>query len=377
MMHFNPVPIILIVDDYPINLNMLFKLLSQMNYSVRVATNGPRALELAKKETPDLILLDIMMPEMDGFEVCRQLKQDKNCQDIPIIFLTALNENESILKGFEVGGVDYIIKPFRHEEALARINTHVTLRRQQQLLVQQKEELLTLNASKDRFYSIISHDLKGPMGGLMTLSAGLYHDWDQVTPDDLRNTLATFAQTSENTYNLLTNLLEWISMQQGKIFCRPTIFKLKDAVAYSVSIYTEQARQKNIQLHDNMNDDLYVHADYEMVNTILRNLIQNSIKFTRPGGQIAIRAEKTQFAQVTITDTGIGISPENLARLFLITEKVKTRGTNAEPGTGLGLILIKDLIERNGGNIWVESEVGKGSSFTFSLPLAAPENIKE
>ena len=192
---------ILLVDDVAANLKLLGEILSTEGYKIRQVTSGLQALKVASIEKPDLILLDIMMPGMDGFEVCRQLKLNEGLKDIPVIFISALNDTENIVKALAAGGVDYINKPFQEQEVLARVRTHLKLRCQ-------NRELFELNATKDRFFSIIAHDLRGPLGGFMGLTEIMADENQYFTAGERAEMMSDLRQSARNTFTLLENLLE-------------------------------------------------------------------------------------------------------------------------------------------------------------------------
>ncbi len=353
---------ILIVDDVTKNIQLVANILQEAGYEIFFALNGQMALELVKNQTLDLILLDIMMPEMDGFEVCRRIKMLPNIKDIPIIFLTAKTDIEDIKKGFEVGGVDYITKPFNREELLARVKTHLSLMRQQ-------KELKDLNATKDKFFSIIAHDLKSPFNHLLGLTEIIQDLSPETDHKEVRELAALIHKSAKQGRDLLDNLLEWSRSQIGARDFRPDNIKLFDIVNEAISFVEQIASQKDISIINAVEKDAVARADINMLNTILRNLLNNAIKFTKPGGFVKIHAKKRkEVTEITVEDNGIGISKSTLSKLFKTDENPSTPGTSSEKGTGLGLILCREFVEQHGGSIYVESERGKGSRFIFTLP---------
>lgn len=355
---------ILIVDDLPKNIQVVAATLQTAGYNISFAQSGPRAIELCKVNDYDLVLLDIMMPEMDGIEVCSIIKSDEQFKDLPIIFLTAKNDIDSITKAFQAGGVDYVAKPFKGAELLARVKTHVTLKKQ-------KEELSQLNATKDKFFSIIAHDLRSPFTGLLGFAELLIEESETAEPEDLKNYYQMMYQSANQGYKLLSDLLEWSRTQTSQIQFTPSENKVEDSIAENISLLENNSKEKSISIQAEIQDDLNVFADPNMLNTVVRNLLSNAIKFTKPDGNILISArKKDSFAEIRIKDDGIGMNDKTKSRLFKVDENVSRRGTNNEAGTGLGLIICKEFVEKNQGNIWVESEEGKGSSFYFTIPLS-------
>ena len=367
---------ILIVDDVPENLQVLGNFLRQNNYKTAVATNGTDALELIQNRTPDLILLDIMMPDMDGYEVCKRIKSDERTKEIPIIFISALSETVDKVKGFREGGVDYITKPFQQEEVLARVNAHLTIRNLQKELEKQNTELATSEeklkealATKDKLFSIIAHDLRGPLGTIRSFLQIIVDEPDSYSPDDLKDFLTEMKKSSEKTFDLLENLLNWARSQRGVIEFKPEEQDLKLVIEENLNLLSSNAKRKSINLLTETEHPVIGYFDKNMITTVIRNLISNALKFTSASGFVKVNAvENPDNIIVSVTDNGLGIKDEDKPKLFQQDQNFTTKGTTGEKGTGLGLILCKDFVERNSGKIWVESEVGKGTSFLFTIP---------
>jgi signal transduction histidine kinase len=361
------IPNILIIDDISDNLRLLDDILKREGYRVRPALHGEVGLQAAVTEKPDLILLDIMMPGIDGFEVCRRLKTNSGLKDIPVIFISALNDTNDIVKAFTAGAVDYITKPFQAEEVKARVSTHLKLS-------YQNRELLELNTTKDKFFSIIAHDLRSPMSAFLNLTKLMANPSDRLTDNERRKMTLSMSLTAENTFNLLENLLKWSQMVRGNITFSPQKLNLKEIITECENILTESAREKSIRLVFEISGELQVFADTNMLQTVIRNLLSNAIKFTPNGGNVTISAElaENNMVSVSVKDTGIGISATMRDNLFSIEVNTKRPGTNGEPSTGLGLLLCKEFVEKHGGKIRVESVTNQGSLFNFTIPALAP-----
>lgn len=360
---------ILIVDDNPTNLQVLLSSLQETGFETLIAQSGEGALRQVKYAQPEIILLDVMMPGIDGFETCRRLKENKTTREIPVIFMTALSDTVDKIKGFEVGGVDYITKPFQHEEVLARVNAHLTIRKLQQQLQKKNEQLRELNASKDKFFSIIAHDLKTPFSALLGFTRAVADSSVNFSPDEMNEIFIDLRKSAENLYALLENLLSWSRIQKGVMEHQPDHIDLHELVMQNVTLFTPNTMQKQITLLNSLKKETFAYADHNMVDTVIRNLLSNALKFTDTNGKVEVSAtQDDQFVEVSVTDTGVGIREEDIPKLFRIDVKYKNIGTAGEEGTGLGLNLCKDLVEKNGGKIWVESEVGKGTTFRFTLP---------
>jgi signal transduction histidine kinase len=359
-------PNILIVDDIPANLKVLGDILKGEGYKVRPVPGGALALQVAEKEKPDLILLDIMMPDMDGYEVCRRLKENKLLHDIPVIFISALSETNDVVKALKYGGVDYITKPFRAEEISARVKTHIKLRRQ-------SIELQELNVTKDRFFSIIAHDLRGPMGGFMGLTDLLTEELSNMSMSEIQEFLGSMRDSASNLFKLLENLLQWARVQQGGIIFSRERVLFRPIVIESLEMIRESAKKKGITIISDISEQLEVFADSNLIQTVIRNLVSNAVKFSARGGTVSISAKTTEdeSVEISVKDMGIGMNLNMVETLFRIDVKNGRPGTDGEQSTGLGLLLCKEFIEKHGGHIRVESEVGKGSVFTFNIPTVS------
>ncbi len=375
----NKAPLILIVDDYPKNLQILGNILRGNNYRTAFAKSGPIALESIKEEKPDIILLDIMMPDMDGFEVCARLKKNPETADIPVIFVTALSDMDKKIEAFKAGGVDYILKPIQQEEVFERIKTHLLIRSQKQELLalnerlqESNEELQNINHTKDKLFSIIGHDLRGPLSNINNLLKLIL---EGVLDKEEREELLTETMKSVKlTYDLLENLLFWAKNQRNEIDFRPSDCDITTVVDDNIALQESAARDKNISLRAEYTPGLKAFADKHMLNIIMRNLISNAIKFTHEGGHIIVLvSDSANEVKVSVQDDGVGISEENIEKIFDSVKSFTTRGTRHEKGTGLGLILTKDFVQKNGGKLHLTSQVDKGSTFSFTLPQATPE----
>lgn len=359
---YNRIPLILIVDDIPANLKVIGSILMTEKYNVLPATNGDLAIEFAKTQKPDLILLDVQMPDKDGFEVCKILKQDIQTKYIPIIFLTAKNETDNIVHGFEVGGDDYITKPFDSKEMLARVKTHLKLEFT-------TKRLIELIATKDKFFSIITHDLKGPFAAMVRISGSLYKSITDKKTEEIIETSKMLNEAIKDAFDLLENLLQWSRTQTGRIENLPINQNLHDIVNENINITKSLSISKKIKIENKISEKTEVYADINLLKTILRNLISNAIKYTKTGGSIKIKSEdKGNMTEISVIDNGIGMSEKIQEKIFTIDPSCMILGTDNERGTGLGLIICKEFVEKMGGKIWAKSEEGKGSQFVFSLP---------
>ncbi len=371
--------LILIIDDNATNLGVITDYLSEQGFKIMIARNGELGIKRAQAAKPSLILLDVMMPGIDGFETCRLLKADERTKDIPIIFMTALSDVEDKVKGFQVGGVDYITKPIQHEEVFARVKTHLRIQVQANQLSEQNLRLQEmtatlekLNADKDNFFSIVAHDLKGPFQLLLGTTELLAEIAETLSPQDVKEMGQSLHRSAKNVYNLLENLLAWSRLQQGRMDYQPIRLDLHQIADQTVQLLASNSFAKRINLQSQVKRGIFVQADENMLNTVIRNLTSNALKFTPYNGQVTIMAKvelETNMVEVTVMDTGVGISEADAAKLFKIAVHHSTLGTAKEKGTGLGLIICKEMVECHGGRIWVESEPGQGTMVKFTVPL--------
>ena len=361
---------ILAVDDIATNIMLLKAVLSRAKYKIVTASGGNEALEKAATELPDLILLDIMMPDMDGYEVIKHLKADPALQDIPVIFLTALHNPEDIVKGFKLGASDYVSKPFNHEELITRVTHHIYLAAAQRTIMQQRDELQATVDARDKMYSVIAHDLRSPIGSLKMLFNTLLDslDAERVGAGNL-DMLRMGNDIAEDTFSLLDNLLKWTKCQTGRMHTVYQDVDLAEVVLFSSKISESVARTKGIVVEYDIPAPIHVRCDVDMVKTIVRNLLSNAIKYSPEGGGkiIVSTAETPTHAVVRVRDFGVGIKPEDLNKVLDPAMYFTTYGTGKEEGSGLGLQLCLDLVHRNGGEMTVESVYGEGATFSFTI----------
>lgn len=368
--------LVLIVDDNQQNLQIIADLLSRSGIEIALAKSGLQAIEFIRNETPDLILLDIMMPEMDGFKTCKILKGFENARHVPVIFLTAKTEKEDVVKGFELGAVDYITKPFNLKELLSRVFTHLELKRsretirvQNETLREQNEELTVLNATKDRFFSIISHDLRNPFNTFKKSLEFLNGNYDSLNENTMKDFLSELDKSASNLNELLGDLLNWSKIQIGNYKFIPSVADLATLIDQSLSFHDTYIKSKKIEILLNIMDASIAFCDTVMIYDVLNYILSNAIKFTENGGKVSISTYRTNNKiTINISDTGIGIKPGDIDNLFHLDKQKIKLGTNGEVGTGLGLIISKALLDINNGGIDVRSNSDKGTSFLIHLP---------
>lgn len=360
---------VLIVDDVMSNVLLLKVLLTNEKFKIATATNGQQALEAVEKEQPDLILLDVMMPDMSGFEVSQHLKAKPETSDIPIIFLTALNSTADIVKGFQVGANDFISKPFNKEELIIRVMHQISLIAAKRIILRQTEELRKTIIGRDKLYSVIAHDLRSPMGSIkMVLNMLILNLPSSTIGKDMYEMLTMANQTTEEVFALLDNLLKWTKSQIGKLNVVYQEMDIVGVIEGVIEIFSMVAELKKIKIRLESPGELEVRADIDMLKTVVRNLISNAIKFSNEGDEVLVRitGEDNQVV-ISVVDRGCGISEEDQAKLLHTDTHFSTFGTKNEEGSGLGLLLCQDFVIKNGGKLWFVSKKGQGSTFSFSI----------
>ena len=362
---------ILIVDDVMSNVLLLKVLLTNEKFAIATASNGRQALEQVEKENPDLVLLDVMMPDMSGFEVAQHLKSNPNTADIPIIFLTALNSTADIVKGFQVGANDFISKPFNKEELIIRVTHQISLVAAKRLILSKTEELQRTIAGRDKLYSVIAHDLRSPMGSIkMVLNMLILNLPSEKIGAEMYELLTMANQTTEDVFSLLDNLLKWTKSQIGKLNVVYQDVDLVEVTDGVIEIFSMVASLKKIRIHEMKPEKMMVNADIDMLKTVVRNLLSNAIKVSKENSEVLVKMEEVDgMAVVSVQDYGCGISEEGQKKLLHTDTHFSTFGTNNEEGSGLGLLLCKDFVVKNGGKLWFTSKEGEGSIFSFSIPV--------
>jgi two-component system sensor histidine kinase/response regulator len=361
---------ILIVDDVVSNVLLLKILLSNEKYQVCTANGGNMCIELAKSQKPDLILLDVMMPDINGFDTAAILKKDPETAEIPIIFLTALNNPSDLVHGFQVGASDFLTKPFNKEELVVRVFHQIKLVAATRIIEKQNSDLRATINNRDKMYSVIAHDLRSPMASIrMVLNLVVNAVPKDVVGPELFELLDKANKESEDCHDLLDNLLKWTKSQTGRLNVVMQDLDLNDIIPGVVEIFEMIALTKKITLNYAGSDGpLVVQADNDMLKTIVRNFLSNAIKFSPEESVIDIMmSTEGDFAKVSIRDHGVGIAPERLDSIFNKGET--TYGTDGEEGSGLGLQLCADFARKIGGDVRVESVLNEGSTFSVLVPL--------
>ena len=355
---------ILVVDDNPENIQVVSTCLSKSGYNVEFTLNGIDAIKWIEDTAFDLILLDVMMPEMNGFEVCKKVKKIPGKCEIPIIFLTAKTDLESISKGFDSGGVDYIVKPFFEKELLARVATHLKIQ-------SQNRELIYQNSFKNILMSVIAHDLRTPLSLISNMISVLKIKKNQQKTKELGDAIDIIETSIKESFNIVNDLLVWGKVQFGKMKINTSSFNLFVLVNEIAIVFSSVSDEKNIKILNNVHPDIFIKSDRNLLKIVLKNLLYNAIKFTPVNGEILVFYEifENDSCLINVKDSGVGINKMKLQELFTSYQKHIPVNTFTESNMGLGLFLCKDITEFLNGSISVESEEGKGSTFKINLPL--------
>lgn len=349
---------ILLVDDTPEHIEFIVSILSEYNFKIRVATKGKTALKLLKQHRPDLILLDVYMPVMNGFEVCKLIKSDNFYSDIPIIFLTASNDEESIEKGFELGAQDYVVKPFNSKELLARINTHIKLKQQTEAIKEAYKEL-------DSFCYSVSHDLKAPLFSINKLIEFIFSDYSNPLNPECMELLNNIKEKSDEIIKMISRLLEFSRM--CKLEMKSEEINLKQVF---LDVYAEL---KNLEPERNISFNIQelpvIKGDSIMIRVLVQNILSNALKYTSKKSHaiidVTLKETKNNYI-ISVKDNGAGFDNKYSSRLFGVFERLHSE--NEFKGTGVGLAITQRILKRHNGKAWITGEVGKGAVYSFSLP---------
>ncbi|TAE28770.1 MAG: hybrid sensor histidine kinase/response regulator [Candidatus Kapaibacterium sp.] len=368
--------VILIADDLQDNLNIVKAVLGYKGYQVDTAKNGKQVLEQLEKRVPDLILLDIQMPEMNGIEACRILKADARFAAIPVIFLTAKADSYDIVDGFKTGAVDYITKPFNTMELLARVQTHLDLKKSRDLLSEKNRYLEVmstglsrLNHEKNDFMDIAAHDLKNPLTTIKGLADFLRQNND-IPPESVKAILENIIKSSERMFAIVRNLLDVNAIESGNFHFTPSQVDMEEIVRDLMQQYEYQASQKKIRFAFTLEGgSALVSANTDSMTQILDNVLSNALKYSPHDAEVRITLTKQNgTVRCAIQDEGQGLSDADKEKLFGKFAQLSAQPTGGEQSTGLGLFIVKKLVEAMNGKVWCESVHGKGATFFLEFP---------
>jgi signal transduction histidine kinase len=390
---------ILLVEDNPGDVYLIMELLktSGLHFIVERSSSLADAIKMAGNADYDAVLLDLGLPDSFGLDTLKKFQQTKI--NAPVVVLTGLDDEEIAIGTVKEGAQDYLIKSnltgdniirairygiermklYREiavaKEALQTLNEELDqkVKMRTRELEKYAAELKELNATKDKFFGIIAHDLKNPLSSLIGASELLINYVNQLDKDNILNISMLLHGSAQQGYALLENLLEWSMTQTGKLEFVARKMIVNEVIKDTISIFKTQATNKNVELQCKINGILEAEIDKNLISSVLRNLLSNAIKFTPKNGKVFIHAHKIQDnIEISVRDSGIGIPEEIGNSIFRIDVKYTREGTEQEKGTGLGLLLCREFVEKHGGKIWVESKLGEGSDFKFTIPLKSP-----
>ncbi|MFO1459120.1 MAG: hybrid sensor histidine kinase/response regulator [Verrucomicrobiota bacterium] len=364
--------VILVVDDVPQNIQVVGTLLRESGYSVMPATSGTAALQRVQKKVPDLVLLDLMMPDMDGVEVCRHLKADPVTREIPVIFLTASNEMNHLVQALESGAVDYVTKPFNPPELLARVKTHLELKHSRDVILRYSEALRALNDEKNEFMGIAAHDLRNPLSAIQGYAELVKEDADAAGLREISANGGRIHAAADRMVRMVQNLLDANRIERGEFQLNKTPADLAVLASSVVESHRARAGAKQQTLHwDGGGGPAPVVVDPVATLQVLENLVSNALKYSPPGKHVWVRI-RTEAGSVRceVRDEGPGLNEEDQKRLFGKFARLSAKPTGGEQATGLGLSIVKRMVEAMRGRVWCESEAGRGASFVVAFPAA-------
>jgi two-component system sensor histidine kinase/response regulator len=360
-----PAARILVVDDQEANVQVLGNMLGVLGFEIVPVTSGEDALKRLAARPADLVLLDVLMPGVDGFEVCRRIRAQPALAEIPIIFLSAADDKTFIVRALEAGGVDYVTKPFNQAELVSRVRTHLALK-------QTRDRLRNLAEDKDELLGILAHDLKNHLGG-MQMSAQLLHDRARQLDDQrLLKVSSNVLQASDQMFSFVKEFLANAAADRGLTINLAPV-SLADAAAGAVQHHAESARRKGLALHGDFPPDFpLVLGDPAALDQVIDNLVSNAVKFSPPGKSVwlAVGVAPDGRPECRVRDEGPGCDEQDLAAMFTRYRRLSARPTGGEPSTGLGLSIAKRYAEAMNGELHCESEPGRGATFVLRLRFA-------
>jgi two-component system sensor histidine kinase/response regulator len=354
---------LLVVDDNEMNRDMLSRRLQRLGHTVEIAVDGKQALEMLEKQTFDLILLDIMMPEVSGIDVLKLVRQKYSVAELPIIMVTAKDQSEDIVESLNLGANDYVTKPIDFPVVNARVQTQLSLKR--------------LAEIKDEFLRIASHDLKNPLTGIIgyaSLLKSMITSVEQI-PQDLKNSVGRIDHLAQMMRRIITDFLDFQAMEDGQLKVDLKPFDINDIARMAIINNFDYAKSKEIELTEEISAiPIQVNADQYRIQQVIENFTSNAIKFSGKGSKVTIRTRvERENVVVEISDTGPGLTEEDMQKLFIKYARLSNKPTGGEKSSGLGLAICKKVIELHQGEIGARNNSpAPGSTFWFSLPLLKP-----
>lgn len=358
---------ILVVDDTIENLRLLCSILEERGHEARPASSGRLALEAATSYPPDAILLDINMPGMDGYEVCRRLKQDEALRDVPVIFLTAMTETADKVKGFALGGADYVTKPFQLEEVLARVETHIALRRSKLQLQESYDRLRTMERLREDMVNMIVHDIRSPLGALVMLLDYVLETSRGQLEQNAVESLETASRAADTLTRMANDILDVSRLEEGRMPLASGRVDLTQVCREVIGLMQPLERSRRLEVV--AGETVEGWCDRRLVQRVIENLVGNAIKHTPSTGSVAVAVSRgPRGVRVEVRDEGRGVPEEARASIFDRYATGGTGGGGKYHSAGLGLTFCRMAVETHGGRIGVDPVEPHGSTFWFELP---------
>lgn len=357
---------ILVIDDQEANIQVLSSMLGQLGFEIVSATEGEQALQRLAARPADLILLDVLMPGIDGFEVCRRIREQSETKHIPIIFLSSADDKEFVVRALGAGGVDYVTKPFHKAELVSRVRTHLALKAA-------RDSLRQLAEDKDELLGILAHDLKSHLGGMQMSAQVLHKRAVAMAEPRLELMSGNILHATNQMFSFVKEFLANSSAERGmEIKLEPVA--LHEVAAEGVRQYTEAAQRKDIMLHfEGPEEPIFVSADRAALDQVLDNLISNAIKFSPSSKNVWVTVAPTSGgAECRVQDEGPGFTEEDKALMYGRYRRLSAPPTANEPSTGLGLSIVKKLMHAMGAQLRFESTSGQGTTFLLQFTAASP-----
>lgn len=371
---------ILLVEDIPGDVMLITELLlesKRFTFSITNADTLKAGLELVEKDDIDIVLLDLGLPDSEGLEALERMLEKANHH--PIVVITGLDDGETGRKAINLGAQSYIIKGLTNARVITDSITHAIERNKILLELKEKDaemekinaQLQDANHAKERLIALLSHDLRGPVKTIVFLLELMEDGFNDFDDEKKKQILNTCVNSGKSTVELMETLLDWARLQSDEKKIQPQKTALKTFIDNTMESVRPMAVQKEIILSNQTSDDLSFYADTHMIATVVRNLLTNAVKFTPKNGRVTVKSENAVNEKVIIAveDTGVGIKEEDIVKIFDISAGFTTPGTDNEKGNGFGMILCKEFVEKNNGNMKIESEPGKGTKISFELPV--------
>lgn len=368
-------PLILVIDDLESNLQVAGNILVEAGYEISLSIDGRKGLEIAKRTIPDLILLDLVMPNIDGFEVCRQLKSQPETTEIPVIFLTSMKNTDNVIKGFELGAVDYIIKPANKQETLARVKTHLDLKRSKETILLQNRQLKNLIEERNGFFTISSNHLMNPLNLIKGYNDLIkIFDSKNTNSSDLKRLTQQIDSEIKAVSSIVNDFLYLYNLEEGNFPSIAESFNINMLIGKVIKDFEADIKAKRliVEHETDLSKTTHALAVKEKMEVVFKHLISNAIKYSSFYRSISITStevfDRKKFIRVEIKDQGVGMNEEDLKNIFNKYAQLNPTPTNNEQTVGLGMATVKKLVDEMGVQIQIESQESYGTMVKLLVP---------